>query len=163
MLAACATRPVLEGNEIADDAVWALRGRIGISSDGQNGTFSVDWRQDGATFEISLSGPLGIGVARITGAPRKTVLEVPGETPVIAESADGLLQATIGLNIPVEPLRFWVRGLPAPGPFERTDDGLRQEGWTVTYLAKEEGGLPTRLRLSRPEARVTMVIKQWID
>ena len=51
-----------------------------------------------------------------------------------------LLEQTLGLRLPVTGLRYWVRGLPAPGPTAllQTDAAgrltrLEQNGWVIEY------------------------------
>ncbi len=91
---------------------------------------------------------------------RIATLDVPGDPPVSARSADELLFQSTGLALPVTPLRYWVRGKPAPGAFSRTESGFVQSGWTVEYLGFEQG-LPTRMRIERPEVRLILVVRGW--
>lgn len=162
LLCACATRPVVVQNGIAGDNVWSLNGRIGISSGKRHGAFTVDWRQDQDDYNISLLGPMGVGAARITRRDGMVTLQVPNQDPLVARSADELLSAALGLHIPVTPLRYWVRGKPAPGYWRATPDGFVQSGWTISYLAYASG-LPVKMVVSRPEVKMTMVVRKWMD
>ncbi|HKI73158.1 MAG TPA: lipoprotein insertase outer membrane protein LolB [Pseudomonadales bacterium] len=162
LLAACATRPVVEQTGNANDAIWSLQGRLGISAGRKHGSFTVDWRQRKDDYNIDLLGPLGVGVAKITRRAGKVTLEIPHQAPLVADSADRLLSDSLGLDIPVTPLRYWIRGKPAPGSYQPTPEGFRQQGWTIAY-AKYEAGLPVKIQLTRPEVRVTMVVRKWTD
>jgi outer membrane lipoprotein LolB len=63
----------------------------------------------------------------------------------------------------------WVRGRAAPGEQAQMQmDGLqrltqlRQSGWLVEFLDySSESGLPSRLRLSRQDMELRLVIDQW--
>lgn len=143
-----------------NDAVWSLTGRLGVVAGRRHGSFTVDWRQNRAAYSIDLLGPLGIGVARITSDGRKVTLHIARHDPVVADSAEALLAKSLGLDIPVTPMRYWVRGKPAPGAHETTADGFRQAGWTVDYLDYRQG-LPVKIRLTRPEVKLLMVVRRW--
>lgn len=162
LLSACVSRPVMIGNDVVDDQVWSMSGKLGVSAGREHGTFGVNWRQDNDRYEINLLGPLGIGVARVSGEPGRVVLDVPREEPRTADSADDLLHEALGFDIPVAPLRYWIRGNPAPGPYQTTPGGLRQMGWEIEYL-KYAGRLPVKMRLTRPEVKLVMVIREWVD
>lgn len=139
-----------------------MKGKLGVVAQGQSGSFTIEWSQHQDAFEISLFGPLGMTAARVTGDGEGVSLEAPGEPLVTARSADALLADNLGLDIPVTPLRFWVRGVPAPGPHRKGRDSIAQFGWTIEYLQHQDG-LPVRIRLSRPEVRLVLVVRQWTD
>jgi outer membrane lipoprotein LolB len=76
---------------------------------------------------------------------------------------------------PFEALRYWVLGVPAPGAVtNETRDAaglmqqLEQQGWTIVYerreaVASSAGGLqlPSKLRATRGEQRLTLVVDRW--
>ena len=162
MLCACSTKPLVVQRGAPDDGIWSLTGRLGVSAGDRHGSFTVDWRQDKEAYQIDLLGPMGIGVAHIAGDTDKVTLRVPRHPPMTAASAEGLLSRSLGLDIPVTPLRYWVRGKPAPGAYQQMADGFSQLGWKVEYLAYARG-LPTRIRMTRPEVKLLMVVRQWIN
>lgn len=162
MLAACTSRPVITGSYAPEDESWSLLGKLGVSAGRERGSFTIDWQQDRGAYRINLLGPMGMGVARIEGDGDEVTLNLPGQPPVTASSADDLLLATIGLDIPVKPMRYWVRGKPAPGTWRKTPSGIRQHGWNIEYLEFEDE-LPVRMRLTRPEVRMVMVVKTWAN
>ncbi|XOV85859.1 MAG: lipoprotein insertase outer membrane protein LolB [Pseudomonadota bacterium] len=135
-------------------------GKLGVVAEQQRGSFGINWQQRGEDFEINLLGPLGISAARVYRQGPLVTLDVPGEPPVSAPDADALLYQSTGVALPVAPLRYWVRGKPAPGRFARTRTGFIQAGWTVEYLGFEQG-LPTRMRVERPEVRLMLVVRAW--
>lgn len=159
-LSACQVQPVVEGERDDDD--WSLTGKLGVVAGTERGNFSVNWRQQQDSFEINLLGPLGLGIARVNGDANGVVLSQPGKSPVTAATPDELLLSTLGLDIPVTPMKQWVRGRPARGRYRNTNDGFVQFGWTVQYL-EFKNSLPTRMRVSRPEVRLTMVVRQWTN
>ena len=133
---------------------------MSVRSGTEHGSFSIDWYQKKDAFDISLFGPLGVGIASINGDAASATLMVPGDPPLVASDADDLLHRGLGLDLPVGPMQFWVRGVPAPGTHTKTRGGMKQMGWTIEYL-DFAGDLPRRIRLTRPEAKITLVVTQW--
>ena len=160
VLSACTITPVVES--LPESESWLMKGKLGVVAEGQSGSFTIEWSQQEDQFAISLFGALGMTAARIIGDSEGVSLQAPGEPLVTARSADALLLDNLGLDIPVTPLRFWVRGVPAPGPHRTGPDSIHQLGWTIEYLQHQEG-LPVRMRLTRPEVRLVLVVRQWTD
>ena len=159
LLASCASQPV------AVDQLWQLRGRLGLKTADEAASFNVFWRQNIESFDIHLSTSLGLSVAHIYGDPRHAVVELPKQGKFEAGSASELLAQHTGIDIPIESLVYWVRGEPAPGiTFDRAknedSDVLQQLGWRIEYL-KYENLLPKRIRFSRPDLRITLVVQSW--
>jgi len=101
-------------------------------------------------------------VAHIFGDEAGVAIEVPKRGRFTAGSASDLLYQHTGLILPLESLRFWVRGDAAPGsPFKRDESSLRQAGWQIQYLA-HNGTDPVRMKLIRPEVSIQLVVNSWI-
>jgi len=91
-----------------------------------------------------------------------------------APDPDLLLEQTLGLRLPVTGLRYWVRGLPAPGPTAllQTDAAgrltrLEQNGWVIEYPTYAPSSvfnldLPERIVARRLDLGVKLVIEQWM-
>jgi outer membrane lipoprotein LolB len=84
------------------------------------------------------------------------------------------LAEVLGWHLPVEYLRYWVIGIPAPGrAVIKSVDArgrlveLEQDGWRVTYPeylgADNVAGeaLPRRLVVSDPRLRIRVVVDEW--
>jgi len=140
---------------------WQMRGRVGIRTADDATSFSVRWRQQDQDFDIHLNGALGVSVAHIYGDDRSIVIDVPKQGRFEASNATQLLKDHTGLELPIESLRYWVRGIPEPGiAYERGDSTLEQSGWHIEYLAFE-GDDPVKMRLERPEVRIILVVNSW--
>lgn len=161
-LCSCSTQPVVEHEGAINDGVWSMTGKLGISAGRHHDNVTVDWQQNKDKYRIDLLGPLGLGIARITGSAGKVTLKMPRRAPLVANSPEALLADSLGLDIPLTPMRYWVRGKPAPGPVQQTADGFRQFGWTIDYLAYLQG-LPVKIRLTRPEVKMLIVVRRWTD
>jgi len=190
LLAACAGQPVRQVPAIATPGAlhaqaervavlaqhphWSLQGRVGLSNGRNGGSGRIDWRQDGARYEVSLSAPITRQSWRLSGDDHWARLE--GLEGGVREGADAeaLLRAATGWVIPVSALSAWVRGAAAPGLAEgamafdtqgRLSE-LRQGGWTIDYSDWQPQpalgiGLPHHLNANQGDAKVRLVIDAW--
>lgn len=150
---------------------WTLQGKLGMRSPQQSGSGTLLWLQWQDNYDIRLSGPLGRGATRITGSPAGIVLEMAGQEPLHAATAEDLLEQQIGWRLPVEHLLWWVRGLPAPNSPSRLQldiesrlARLQQSGWTIEYSRYQDVDgvqLPQRMQLAGQDILLTLIITQW--
>lgn len=150
---------------------WGFTGRIALraADDGFQG--NLHWEQRRDYFDARVSGPLGMGTVRIAGdAKAVRVTDKEGvESRLYEPEAD--LRRLYGWQIPIESLRYWALGIPDPrypAELEFLEDGslaaLQQGGWRVRIDRYRPGGgqlMPRRLKASRDEAQVTLVIDRW--
>lgn len=165
---------------------WRLSARAASADDIFGFSGDVTWQQRGNTFDISGSGPLGIGGFRAKGTPDRVLLQTPEGTQVSNNPARDM-QNQLGWRIPLEALRYWVLGLPwspdgsnnssqanLDSRFEAEFDPagrllrLQQAGWTITYqrYAMQDFlgiDLPVRLLVEDPndDYNIKMLIEQW--
>jgi len=148
---------------------FQISGKIGIRAPRESGSANLFWQQSQDYFDIRLSGPLGRGAARLLGNPEQARLEAAGE---ISEGpAQTLLSERLNLELPLDALHWWLRGLPAPGKNLQLQldthnrlAQLNQQGWQIDYPSYQfEQGywLPERLKIRGHNLLVTLVIKQW--
>jgi outer membrane lipoprotein LolB len=195
-LAACTSQPVRTGlppvlHEAAEaaqvareaalqaDPEWTLAGRIAVSTGRDGGSGRIDWRQDGARYEVSLSAPVTRQSWRLRGDAGGAVLEGLEGGPRFGADAAAVLYEATGWDIPILALADWVRGARSdalePARVEFDADGrlarIEQGGWTIDYRWPEAaaGGhdalpvLPVRLDARRGEAKVRLIIDEWND
>lgn len=183
MLAAgCASSPVREAVPIpwperraalqADDT-FALSGRVALSAAGTGTNASLRWRQEGDLTQLTLDGPLGVGGAAIEVQGGSIDLRTSQGEHLTGDAARAELERRAGFPLPLEALRYWVRGVPRPGATaaESIDTArqrptrLVQDGWEIDYAAwfdRAAGGLPRRLAARRGDTRVRLVVDRWM-
>lgn len=150
---------------------WTLQGKLGVRAPHESGSGTLFWLQQQDYYDIRLSGPLGRGATRIQGNNDRVTLDIAGQQPTSASSAEALLEKQVGWQLPVEHLLWWVRGLPAPDSPSRLQLNpdsqlarLSQAGWTVEYSRYQQVDdmqLPQRLQLSGHDMLLTLVITRW--
>ncbi|NJM12759.1 MAG: outer membrane lipoprotein LolB [Synechococcaceae cyanobacterium SM1_2_3] len=181
LLAGCATPPVVSP---AAQSAWTARqvrllklnhwrtvGRIGVVNEQDGWHANFQWDQQGSAYRIDLIGPLGQGRVLVQGDAETVSIQTQDGQNWTASDADALLEQSLGIQLPVNGLRYWVRGLPEPGasPVVETDaEGrlihLEQNGWIIDYPAYAPAtalDLPARIIARRTDLSVKLVIEQW--
>lgn len=180
ILAGCAPqplRPVDSWEEhlarVAALETWYVSGQLGVRLPDNSGSTRLRWQQSQDDFRIDLSGPFGQGRTLIQGRPGAVTLQQGGEEPLQASSAEELLWLATEWQVPVEELRYWVRGIPSPEQpiqqLKRNREGLlaelQQGGWHLQYsnytLVDNRWHLPRRIVAQHEDARLTLVIHTW--
>ena len=192
LLVACVARPVrpsLPPGQVAaaelrqgareqrlrQQPAWSLVGRIAVSTDGNGGSGRIEWRQDGAGFQVALSAPVTRQSWRLSGDATQARLEgLEGGAREGSDPRQLLVEAT-GWDIPVVALADWVRGLRSsklePALIVYGADGrpaqIVQGGWQVDYVWPDASSvgdgevMPTRVDAQQGGARVRLLVDQW--
>ena len=156
MLGACTNISVPEGMPSEN---WRLVGKLGVRSPGYNGSAAVDWQQSIERYEISLTGALGVSVARIAGDQRLVQITL-GDEPTRTLPAQALSEE-IGYELPLAHLSYWVRGVPDPGyATTEHETGFDQAGWRIEYLGFQ-ASMPRKIRFTRDATKLTLIVRTW--
>ncbi len=181
LVTACATRsPVVVDGErlwqshrmaLVDLTNWQTRGRVGVIASDEGWSASFNWRQQQADYWIRISGPFGRSIVELVGNPRFVMLNEGGKKALVARSADVLLEQRTGWTLPVDGLRYWIVGLPAPNlPERHTVDSqghlssLNQSGWLIEYKSYQQVDsyrLPRKLQMVNGDVRVKLIARDW--
>jgi outer membrane lipoprotein LolB len=161
-LSGCMTGPAkLPSMRLSEASQWRFEGKLGVKAAVNSGNLSISWAQLGDAFDVHLYGPLGITVAEVSGDAGGATLSLPDRPPLLASSPEALVREALGYTLPVSPMRYWVRGIPAPGEaFDVTTDGFRQFGWQVVIRQRDTLG-PIKIHMHRPEVSLLLVVKSW--
>lgn len=149
---------------------WDIEGRIAIRSYNDAVNANLRWQQHGDHYEINLSGPFGSGAVHLRGAPGVVTLQTDGKE-MVAQDAESLLYRATGLLVPVESLKYWIRGLPEPdGRGTRMLDPqgrlaqVSQDRWKVRFRAYEPVAsqqMPVKVFVDNHQLSVRIVIDKW--
>ncbi|MBF6025783.1 lipoprotein insertase outer membrane protein LolB [Lysobacter niastensis] len=159
---------------LREQSAWSLQGRIAVANQGKGGSGRIDWRQEGARYQVALSAPVTRQSWRLSGDGDGARLEGIEGGPREGSDAAQLLREATGWEIPVAALAEWVRGARAPGlgpaRVAYGVDGrlahLEQGGWAIDYVwnaMSADPVLPARLTARRGEAQVRLIIDRWGD
>ena len=143
---------------------FELTGRVAVRYGKEGVSGRVFWRHANDSDDLLITSPLGQGVARVSreGGEARLVTSEGGEYR--AADAETLTEHVLGWRLPLAGLPDWVQGRASPGrPAELRRDGagrvidLRQDDWKIEYQ-EYEGERPSRLRLSRGNLEIRLVI-----
>ena len=163
-LAACAALPP----EPAAPGEFAIVGRVAVRYGAEAANGRVTWRHTAIADDLLISTPLGQGIAEITRRDGVYTLVTAEAQRYTATDPERLTEQALGWALPLAGLADWLQGRPQPGvAAEPRYEGarlaeLRQLGWTIEYSDYEESGrLPRRMRLTRGDIDIRLVIDQW--
>ncbi len=185
LLTACATAPEhvsdqppdwlqrLQHNRQISD--WAIKGKLGVQTATEGGSFDLFWQQRDASYEIRLIAPLGQGAVYIQGNADGVTIRTHDGREEFAEDADALFISMTGLSLPVTGMQDWLRGTPIQGnsieSISWNEHGqlykLKQRGWNIEmnrYKPTGKNELPHAFYLGRddqPELSVRLLVRQW--
>ncbi|MBK2109552.1 lipoprotein insertase outer membrane protein LolB [Francisella tularensis] len=151
---------------------WQANGVIGIIYDNQAESANYTYLQDGDNFSIKLYGPLGIGSIEIKGDTNSVSLENSKGQKLTAKDAKTLMLEQLGWYVPVEGLKYWIKAIAIPNIRQTSElntnnllSKLSQNGWSISYsnyqLVDSKYPLPTKIRMSRDNLTLKIVIKSW--
>lgn len=151
---------------------WALTGKLGVKAPESGASFGIVWDQDGGDYQVRVRGPMGQSAALVRGDERRVVLERAGRSPLVGSDVQALMREALGWDIPVNALKFWIRGLPDPS-FEVESAAYLEAGWfgklvqldwhveLSRYRDVEGLALPGRIRARRDDVTLTLVVTRW--
>jgi outer membrane lipoprotein LolB len=186
MLASCAT--VREQSTIKEPAGWQaaqqqrqqienweIRGRLGIQTETDGGTMDIIWKQAEQDFSIRLIAPFGAGNYLVQGDNGITEIRYPDGHVQTINNIDDVFSSILNVNLPVDAVRDWVRGLPTKTlPVETISwnkqgllHTLKQSGWNVEMkkYAGKKILLPHAIYLTRDdneELDIRLVLRLWL-
>ena len=155
---------------------WTLQGRLNIRQANNSDTVSINWQQMAQSFEINLSGALGLGATMISGNQDAIILQQGNENFIEATDLGNLSRDYLGYEFPAEALQYWVRGIPSPdspATMELNENQLLESltqrdaqgnSWLLEYDRYQESdglNLPGRIRMRHPEYLLTLIIQSW--
>nr|WP_191092421.1 lipoprotein insertase outer membrane protein LolB [Francisella sp. XLW-1] len=162
----------LTSEELLQLNKWQAKGVIGIIYNNQAESANYIYTQDGDKFSISLYGPLGIGSVEIKGDTDEVSLENSKGQKIVAKDAKTLMLEQLGWYVPVDGLKYWIKAVAIPNIKYNTQlnsqglpHKLSQNGWNISYqnyeLVDSKYPLPAKIRMSRENITLKIVIKSW--
>lgn len=180
LLTACATigqhvEPMswqLRQQQLQELAAWQVTGRAALYDGRDSVRVTLRWQQQQTRYDIQLLTFLGQQLARLQGHNGADVeLTLPDQEPVSAMNAELLMQSQLGWSLPLQGLRHWILGLPAPDGREQSSvdaqgrlQTLQQSGWHIDFASYQMiNGLamPRKLHLTHGHYRAKLVLDEW--
>ena len=154
---------------------WEIRGRLGVQTESNGGTLDIIWKQSGDDYSIRLIAPLGAGTYLIQGDSGFAEIRFPDGEKKIVNNVNDVFTSTLEVDLPVNALKDWIRGLPAKtlsvDDINWNEQGLlnkiKQSGWNIEMkkYAGEKILLPHAIYLSRDdnaELDIRLLLRLWL-
>lgn len=154
---------------------WKLEGKLSVTQPKRSDTAVINlWRQHGREFELHLSSTImGLGSTQLSGDPGFVELTTGQGKDYVSAKPEQLLQRELGWSLPLDNLRYWIKGIPNPDhPAQLFFDAdgrlkrLQQAGWKVHYRRPHQfiKGLPPLPKLITAEngpVRIRVAVLHW--
>ena len=148
----------------ASGAIAVKEGRKGFSA-------NMTWAERSyANYKVDLYGPFGAGHITLKVIPGLATLK-DNKNQVQSSNAESLLRKETGHYIPLNLLKYWLKGIPKPNmssskkiDINQRITHLSQAGWRISYLRYRRAFglmLPAKIRLVRVALRVKIAISRW--
>jgi outer membrane lipoprotein LolB len=181
-LSACATVPPARSPDpqaawqarhisLARLSTWTVTGRVLIKAEERSWNATLFWVQRDEAYRIRLIAPLGQGTVQLSGGDGGVVRRTSNNQVFTAQDPQTLMLDTLGWSVPVDGLRYWMRGLddPRTPAVVRLDargrpETLEQAGWVIDYQRYADGAppeLPTKLALANQALSVRILVSRW--
>jgi len=165
VLGACAA---LTEPRVLPPGGFELSGRVAVRHGKDAASGRIFWRHSNDADELLITSPLGQGIARINRERDQYRLVTGDNTEYRAADAESLTEQAFGWRLPLDGLSDWVQARASPGrPAQVQGDAdrgleLRQDGWHVVY-EEFRGGKPFRMRLTRENLEIRLIVDQWTN
>jgi len=172
-LTACSTvpeKPVQEyllagAQHLQQQQRWRFEGRLAMVDERDSISASISWRHRPEVDEIELSGPLAQGRVQVVVTPDSVVIDNGEGRRVYPGRADEVMAEQLGVDMPVNALRYWVLGVnqPEQAYVERTG-GFFQNGWVVLFREMQRVDaewLPKKVTAEKNKTKIKLIVDQW--
>ena len=149
---------------------WALRGRIAVDTGERAFQGRFRWSQDADALALTVRGPLGTNVLRVSGPAEALVVEARGETWNLDEP-EAQLSELVGWWLPVTSFSSWLVGLPDPEFAAQTRFGedsmlaeLDQRLWQLSFVSHQLAAgilVPRRIDLTHGPLEFRIVVDSF--
>ena len=151
---------------------WNIQGRTVIRHKQEAWNVGLRWQQRAEQFQIQLLGPFAQGGVIIEGDDQQVTMTLDDGQKLQSTNVEELIKKTLGVHLPINALRDWVRGLPYQQSkmelVEYDEEGriihLIQQGWDIgfkRYVPFKQYFLPSKIFITQPDRSLRLVITSW--
>lgn len=145
--------------------VWTFDGRIALSNEKDSISAAILWQHQKDRDVIELAGPLAQGKMQITVTADAVVIDDGDKSQEYRGVVEDIISAQIGIDVPVQSLKYWVLGLndPAAKVSEQVD-GFSQSGWQIKFKgmqAVKQLQLPHKMAVEKELTRIKLIVDRW--
>lgn len=151
---------------------WKITGAIAAKHGSEGWQARVIWREESPQeFSGRLYAYFSPEQVVIKGKPGKVILFDEKGQQFEDRSIENMIKKSTGWRIPMDQLRYWVRGIAAPNSTSKVRfnkegriTSMKQSGWALRYkdyVSISGYVLPKKVELVSGDLRVRLVISKW--
>ncbi|MCK5729272.1 MAG: outer membrane lipoprotein LolB [Methylococcales bacterium] len=145
---------------------WSFKGRLAIQDNKESWSASIEWSHTEKEDILKLSGPLGQTGGILIVSKEAVILDRGDGKTLHSTDINGFIKQQLGMQIPVQSLRYWVLGLTDPAhKFTALADGFKQNDWIIQYFQMQQSNeqwVPQKLKAFQNKTRLKLIIDEWI-
>ncbi len=150
---------------------YQINGQLAAATPTEGFSASMRWQQQGATSDLLLRAPLGVGGAHLNYDGE--ILRVTNSQGLQLEGAQAQAELVrlLGFDPPLTSLRYWLLGAPDPAApaIESLDAAqrlaaLEQRDWKISYADYQQSGvhwLPRHVELLHGPVKLKLQLSHW--
>lgn len=153
---------------------WKIQGRTVIRNNKEAWSVGLRWQQNNVEFQIQLLGPFSQGGVSLEGNDMQVTMTMDDGQKLHSTDAEKLISGALGVQLPINALRDWVRGIPHQQSkialVEYDEDGriihLIQQDWNIDfkrYVPFKQYSLPSKIFITQADRSLRLVITSWED
>ena len=152
---------------------FSLKGRLGVVTQKQGFSGSIEWQHQQTSDNIDVYSPVGGKVANIAKSINGVILTDQKGHSIKAQDAESLTDMTLGFKLPLTGLSDWALGKPTTSKIDAAtwdEKGqlltLKQDGWDISYENYTEINgliLPNKIVLKSDKVNLKLLVEKWIS
>ena len=151
---------------------FSLKGRLGVVTQKQGFSGSIEWQHQQVSDNIDVYSPVGGKIANIAKSTDGVILTDQKGHSIKAQDAESLTDMTLDFRLPLTGLSDWVLGKPTASKIDAAtwdEKGqlltLKQDGWDISYENYTEINgltLPNKIVLKSDKVNLKLLLEKWI-
>ncbi|WP_185967930.1 lipoprotein insertase outer membrane protein LolB [Thalassotalea sp. PS06] len=164
----------LRQEQMQDIDKWLVKGKMAFMQGSERKSANIYWRHEPDTVKLNLTTFLGVNILNLNSIDDGYELKIDGKR-YTGPNLQALLAGISGIELPVEDLTFWIKGIkaqPQDALFFNSENGLPariqarrgNELWQIDYQAFEkvdEHYMPSKLTLKHGQLTIKLAISDW--
>ena len=158
---------------LANIQAFSLKGRLGVVTQKQGFSGSIEWQHQASADNIDVYSPVGGKVANIAKNTSGVTLTDQKGHRIQANNAEALTDTTLGFRLPLTGLSDWAIGRPTTSKIETSSwdtQGrltlLKQDGWDISfenYIKSNDNFLPSKITLKSEKVNLKLLVEKWLN
>ncbi|MBN2690038.1 MAG: outer membrane lipoprotein LolB [Gammaproteobacteria bacterium] len=150
---------------------WHVAGSALIKQNKKANIAQFNWQQHKEKYHLNINGPLGVGIATITGSNRYAKIILANGRQAIASNGEELMQKELGWSLPIDNFPKWILGIPNTKLVYNKNLqnnsvllSLKQQGWKIYYLQYQLTNnllLPKKIVLVNENITIKLSLTNW--